>query len=391
MRATHLPRARRGGDCLRFARATRSRRATHADAADEPSHPPSLRSLLVLTPKPTTFANNTNTNNQKTTSTIDRTELKRLLNTVDQGTAVLLAYESFLTDDDVDAAFARYDADGSGALDFDEFQRLIEDGLLLSEPLTEYERLFRAADTSGNGTLGAAELKKLLAAMGRSDVSDDRLVELFAEYDLDGSGQVELREFLRMCARRLLDVRALQEWMRSRPGGGAGGGAADDDSAGARAVATLLEGEDGAGGDVTVIFSAEELEEAIQRPGVVVLMAGLSWCRPCKGVASAYAKLAKHYEKAGLSAALKVYGNANDRTKAVFKRLKIRSTPAFVFFKGGEVIGAATGGNKAKLESAIREVLGGGGDQAAASLGERLYPAPEGAVVGSVLAGSGSE
>lgn len=329
--------------------------------------------------------------------TIDRTELKRLLNTVDQGTAVLLAYESFLTDDDVDAAFARYDADGSGALDFDEFQRLIEDGLLLSEPLAEYERLFRAADTSGNGTLGAAELKKLLAAMGRSDVSDDRLVELFAEYDLDGSGQVELREFLRMCARRLLDVRALQEWMRSRPGGDESGGAAaaagDGDSAGARAVATLLEDEDGAGGDVTVIFSAEELEEAIQRPGVVVLMAGLSWCRPCKGVASAYAKLAKHYEKAGLSAALKVYGNANDRTKAVFKRLKIRSTPAFVFFKGGQVIGAATGGNKAKLESAIREVLGGGGgDQgAAAALGERLYPAPEGAVVGTVLAGSGSE
>jgi Ca2+-binding EF-hand superfamily protein/thiol-disulfide isomerase/thioredoxin len=339
---------------------------------------------------------------QNKNSTIDRAELKRLLNTVDQGTAVLLAYDAFLTDGDVDAAFARYDADGSGALDFDEFQRLIEDGLLLSEPLSEYEQLFAAADTSGNGTLGAAELKKLLAAMGRGDVSDDRLVELFAEYDLDGSGQVELREFLRMCARRLVDVGALKEWMRSRPdgvGAGAAAGAAEggdssSSTAGARAVASLLEAEDG---DVTVIFSAEELEEAIRdaQGGVVALMAGLTWCRPCKGVAGSYAKLVKKYGGGGgLAAGLKIYGNANDRTKAVFKKLKIRSTPAFVFFKDGAVIGATTGANKARLESAMREALGG--EEALAAKGvKRLYPAPAGPAAGggeqaAVFASSGS-
>lgn len=325
--------------------------------------------------------------------TIDRAELKRLLNTVDQGSSVLLAYESFLTDDDVDAAFAAYDSDGSGALDFAEFQRLIEDGLLLSEPLAEYEQLFRQADASGNGALGAAELKGLLKAMGR-DASDDKIVDIFAEYDLDGSGQVELQEFLRMCARRLLDVRVLREWMRSRPdeeGAAAATAGGQGPGAGESAV-SLLAAEPGA---VSVIFSAEELEEALQKSaaagGVVCLMCGLSWCRPCKGVAPAFAKLAERYARSGLTC-LKLYGNANDRTKAVFKKLKIRSTPAFVFFRGGEVAGACTGANKARLESAVREALGG--EAALAGAVERLYdpptPAAAAAAGGAVLASSGS-
>jgi thiol-disulfide isomerase/thioredoxin len=308
-----------------------------------------------------------------------------------------LAYESFLTDDDVDAAFGAYDSDKSGALDFEEFQRLIEDGLLLSEPLSEYERLFREADRSGNGALGAAELKSLLKAMGR-DASDDKLVDIFGEYDLDGSGQVELREFLRMCARRLLDVRALKEWMRTRPSGDqqeAAAAATDGSSAGASAVAAVLAPEEEPG-NVTVIFSAEELEEALNKAGeegVVALMCGLSWCRPCKGVAPNFSKLSDRYAKAtnGKLTSLKIYGNANERTKAVFKKLKIRSTPAFVFFRGGKVASAVTGANKGRLETAIRGALG------LEEEGEdRMYP-PErktdagGVAAGVASSGSGSE
>lgn len=326
-------------------------------------------------------------------STIDRSELKRLLNTVDQGGAVLLAVDAFLTDDDVDAAFGAYDADKSGSLDFAEFSRLIEDGLLLSEPLSEYERLFREADRSGNGALGSAELRALLKAMGR-DASDDKLVDIFGEYDLDGSGQLELREFLRMCARRLLDVRALKEWMRARPGSEGGG-------AGADAVAAVLAPEDEPGG-VTVIFSAEELEEALRKAGekdgeqgVVALMCGLSWCRPCKGVAPNFAKLTQKYNEAtgGRLTSLKLYGNANDRTKAVFKKLKIRSTPAFVFFKGGEVVSAITGANKGRLETAIRLALGFGEEEGEEG-GARLYPPERKVDAGGVAyatSGSGSE
>lgn len=310
---------------------------------------------------------------------------------------MLLAYESFLTDDDVDAAFGAYDRDASGALDFDEFSRLIEDGLLLSEPLAEYERLFREADASGNGALGAAELRQLLKAMGR-DASDDKLVDIFGEYDLDGSGQVELREFLRMCARRLLDVRALREWMRTRPGV-----APAAPGAGADAAAAMLAPADEPGG-VTVIFSAEELEEALRAAGddgVVALMCGLSWCRPCKGVAPAFAKLSERYASSSSRAggegprltSLKLYGNANERTKAVFKKLKIRSTPAFVFFKGGQVAAAVTGANKGRLETAIRQALGlgeEGGAGEGAEGGERLYPPERSTDAGGVPLAAGA-
>jgi thioredoxin 1 len=232
--------------------------------------------------------------------------------------------------------------------------------------------------------------------MGR-DASDDKLVDIFGEYDLDGSGQVELREFLRMCARRLLDVRALKEWMRTRPGdrqeAAASAATSADNGAGESAVAAVLAPEEEPG-NVTVIFSAEELEEALNKAGdegVVALMCGLSWCRPCKGVAPNFSKLSDRYAKAtgGKLTSLKIYGNANERTKAVFKKLKIRSTPAFVFFRGGKVASAVTGANKGRLETAIRVALG------LEEEGEdRMYPPERKTDAGGVVvasSGSGSE
>jgi len=239
--------------------------------------------------------------------------------------------------------------------------------------------------------------------MGR-DASDDKIVDVFAEYDLDGSGQLELKEFLRMCARRLLDVRALREWMRGaedQGGAAGGGGGGGGEGAGARAVALLAPGEPGG---VDVIFSAEELEEALAAAeaegGLVCLMCGLSWCRPCKGVAPAFAKLAERYGGGGAGAGngggngggsgprlkcLKVYGNSNSKTKAIIQRLKIRSTPAFVFFRDGKVVGAVTGANKGRLESAVREALGEDGVDGI----ERLYPPGDADVPAGAAAGGG--
>jgi thioredoxin-related protein len=43
--------------------------------------------------------------------------------------------------------------------------------------------------------------------------------------------------------------------------------------------------------------------------------------------------------------------------KRLFQRLKIRSTPAFIFFRGGEVVGQSSGANKERLEAAVRSYL----------------------------------
>ena len=66
----------------------------------------------------------------------------------------------------------------------------------------------------------------------------------------------------------------------------------------------------------------------------------------------------------------KLYGNASDDSKALFRdRLKVRVTPTFFVFgaaKPGEpttVLHSHTGANKAKLEHAVREAIAAqGGD-----------------------------
>lgn len=71
-------------------------------------------------------------------------------------------------------------------------------------------------------------------------------------------------------------------------------------------------------------------------------------------MAKAYEKIADAYPDAVF---LKVYGNANASCKKIFKLLKVRSTPAFIFFREAEVVATATGANKAKIEAAVREAL----------------------------------
>ncbi len=99
---------------------------------------------------------------------------------------------------------------------------------------------------------------------------------------------------------------------------------------------------------MTLIFSESELDELLTAAGsskMVVLFCGLTWCRPCKGMQRPFQKMAAHYPAL---ACIKLFGNANVQTKRLFKdRLRVRSTPSFIFFvdgkqvRGGGCCGAA--------------------------------------------------
>jgi hypothetical protein len=55
----------------------------------------------------------------------------------------------------------------------------------------------------------------------------------------------------------------------------------------------------------------------------------------------AFQRLAQHYPDL---ACIKLFGNANDQTKRLFKdRLRVRSTPSFIFFVDGNQVGAGLG------------------------------------------------
>lgn len=277
---------------------------------------------------------------------IDKQELRRLLESVEGGLACLMAYEGFLPDGKLDAIFAKYDKDGSGTITFDEFQAFVYDGLLLDGTLAEYERVFKAVDDSGNGAIGATELAAMFKQLG-SPMTQDKLADIFMKYDVDGSGQIDFPEFIEMFRDDVIDLATMNAWVTEREG------STLLKPEGSMEDMGLLETVDGT---VSVIFSEGELDEVLAKHSkrLVVMFCGVTWCRPCKGVSKPYERMADLYDSAVF---LKLYGNANISTKNLFKRLKIRSTPSFLMFRGGEVVGQCSGANKERLEAAIREHL----------------------------------
>ncbi|KAI8471846.1 MAG: hypothetical protein J3K34DRAFT_415917 [Monoraphidium minutum] len=276
---------------------------------------------------------------------IDKQELRMLLESVEGGLAYLMAYEGMLPEAKLDAIFDKYDADKSGTITFDEFQAIVLDGLLLEGTFGDYERAFRAVDDSKNGSIGATELAEMFRQLG-NPMSADKLADVFMKYDVDGSGQIDFPEFVEMFRDSVLDLAAINAWVTEREGGEAVRESLEQDMG-------LLETVDGT---VSLIFSEAELDEVIQKHAarLVIMFAGVTWCRPCKGVQKPYERMADFYDSAVF---LKLYGNANVQTKKLFQRLKIRSTPAYLLFRGGELVGQGSGANKERLEELIRSHL----------------------------------
>lgn len=280
---------------------------------------------------------------------IDKYELRGLLESTEGGSVYLTQH--WYTQEEVDRIMAMYDVDESGDITFDEFCKLAYDGLLLEGTLEEYEAVFRAFDKSGNGTLAASELAEVLQELGQP-LSYEKLVDVMQKYDVDASGQIDFNEFLLMFRDRLLDLNEALSYALRTP-----------QSPTSSQILKRLEG------DVTLIFSEEELDELARdyEEQLMIVFCGLTWCRPCKAMQRPYQKLADLYSGAVF---VKLFGNANNNTKSLFKdRLRVRSTPCFLFFRRGQLLETVVGSNKEKLEAAIRRNM-----PASQLPNETLYP-----------------
>eukprot|EP00197_Chlamydomonas_leiostraca_P003884 CAMPEP_0202867274 /NCGR_PEP_ID=MMETSP1391-20130828/9073_1 /ASSEMBLY_ACC=CAM_ASM_000867 /TAXON_ID=1034604 /ORGANISM="Chlamydomonas leiostraca, Strain SAG 11-49" /LENGTH=362 /DNA_ID=CAMNT_0049547303 /DNA_START=21 /DNA_END=1109 /DNA_ORIENTATION=+ len=290
---------------------------------------------------------------------IDRNELRIVLESTDGGDAVMFT-EHWLPDEELDLIMDKYDKDKNGVIDFEEFKQIVYDGLLLDGKLSEYEAAFNAVDSSGNGTIGATELAQLFSMLG-NPVSFEKLVDIMQEYDKDESGQIEFNEFLLMFRDQLIDLKAVQEYMGATKG------------AARQSTDKVLDAPEG---DIALIFSEKEFDEALEGAAasgkLLVLFSALTWCRPCKGLQRPAQKMADAYKDTTVW--IKLFGNANEQTKNMFKnRFQIRSTPSLIVFKGKEIVYTQTGTSKEKLENGIRAALAGNSKLPA----EMLYPPVE--------------
>ncbi|MGK7900216.1 MAG: thioredoxin [Hormoscilla sp.] len=76
-----------------------------------------------------------------------------------------------------------------------------------------------------------------------------------------------------------------------------------------------------------------EWDELVTGPGPVVVDFTATWCGPCRKVSPLMEQLAAEYEDR-----VKVFKLDVDENKPVAKKFGIRSIPAVLIFKGGEVV-----------------------------------------------------
>ncbi|DBA75242.1 TPA: hypothetical protein ACH3X1_010533 [Trebouxia sp. C0004] len=89
------------------------------------------------------------------------------------------------------------DADGNGTIDFPEFLNLMARKMKDSDSEEELREAFKVFDKDGNGFISAAELRHVMTNLGEK-LTDEEVDEMIREADVDGDGQVNYEEFVKM-------------------------------------------------------------------------------------------------------------------------------------------------------------------------------------------------
>jgi len=89
------------------------------------------------------------------------------------------------------------DADGNGTIDFPEFLSMMERRMRDPDAEEEIKEAFKKFDKEGNGYISAAELRHVMTNLGEK-LTDDEVDEMIREADVDGDGQINYDEFVKM-------------------------------------------------------------------------------------------------------------------------------------------------------------------------------------------------
>ena len=92
---------------------------------------------------------------------------------------------------------AEVDKDGSGTIDFEEFLGLMTSKMCERDSKEEMLKAFRLFDDDETGKISFRNLKRVAKELGEA-ITDEELQEMIDEADLDGDGEINQDEFLRI-------------------------------------------------------------------------------------------------------------------------------------------------------------------------------------------------
>jgi len=88
------------------------------------------------------------------------------------------------------------DADGNGTIDFPEFLTMMARKMKDTDSEEEILEAFKVFDKDGNGFISAAELRHIMTNL--EELTDEEVDEMIREADIDGDGQINYEEFVKM-------------------------------------------------------------------------------------------------------------------------------------------------------------------------------------------------
>lgn len=89
------------------------------------------------------------------------------------------------------------DLDGNGTIDFKEFLGLMVRKMKDTDTEEELLEAFKVFDRDGNGFITSHELRHVMTNLGQS-LSPEEIEEMVREADIDGDGQINYDEFVKM-------------------------------------------------------------------------------------------------------------------------------------------------------------------------------------------------
>merc|ERR1712188_50846 len=87
------------------------------------------------------------------------------------------------------------DDDGDGEMDYDDFERMMEQKILNKDQKDDLLKAFSLFDDDKTGKISLQNLKRVAKELGET-MTEDELMEVITESDKDGDGELSLDEFL---------------------------------------------------------------------------------------------------------------------------------------------------------------------------------------------------
>ncbi|KAG4995679.1 hypothetical protein JHK85_027118 [Glycine max] len=119
--------------------------------------------------------------------------------TVEELATVIRSLDQNPTEEELQDMINEVDTDGNGTIEFVEFLNLMAKKMKETDAEEDLKEAFKVFDKDQNGYISASEvyLRHVMINLGEK-LTDEEVEQMIKEADLDGDGQVDYDEFVKM-------------------------------------------------------------------------------------------------------------------------------------------------------------------------------------------------